>query len=180
MPDASPLNTLNTDVLIVGAGPTGLALATTFAKSGINHMIVDKLTLGQNTSRAAVIHPHTLEVLESIGVSERLLQEGLKLATFSIRDRDSVLTRLQFNTLPSKYACLLMLPQHKTERILADPPSRSIILIVASVGKITFIALVLAYGMAYIRNNTGLVIVVDLLMILLFSGYLIGVSSRRV
>src|SRR6185437_3926695 len=50
------------------------------------------------------------------------------------------------------------------------PPSRSMILIVASVGKITFIALVLAYGMAYIRNNAGLVIVIDLLMVLLFSG----------
>jgi 2-polyprenyl-6-methoxyphenol hydroxylase-like FAD-dependent oxidoreductase len=59
-------------------------------RSGIDHIIVDKLTIGQNTSRAAVIHAHTLEVLESIGVSERLVQEGLRLATFSIRDRDRV------------------------------------------------------------------------------------------
>jgi 2-polyprenyl-6-methoxyphenol hydroxylase-like FAD-dependent oxidoreductase len=89
-------------------------------RSGIDHIIVDKLTIGQNTSRAAVIHAHTLEVLESLGVSERLIQEGLRLATFSIRDRDRVLVRLHFDALPTKYAFLLMLPQDKTEKILAD------------------------------------------------------------
>jgi 2-polyprenyl-6-methoxyphenol hydroxylase-like FAD-dependent oxidoreductase len=106
-------------VLIVGAGPTGLALATTLARFGVNHVIVEKLATGRNTSRAAVIHAHTLEVLEPLGVSERLVQEGLKLARFSIRDRDRLLARLHFDALPSKYACLLMLPQDRTEHILA-------------------------------------------------------------
>jgi len=123
--DTYPVNRLVTDVLIVGAGPTGLALATTLSRSGINHVIVDKLATGQNTSRAAVIHAHTLEVLESIGVSERLVHEGMKLAKFSIRDRDQVLARLHFDTLPTKYACLLMLPQDKTENILAEALSKS-------------------------------------------------------
>ena len=109
-----------TDVLIVGAGPTGLALATTLMRAGINPVIVDKLTTGQNTSRAAVIHAHTLEVLEALGVSERLASSGLKLATFSIRDRDRVLVRLHFDMLPTPYAYLLMLPQDVTEKILAD------------------------------------------------------------
>lgn len=120
MADTHPENRLDTDVLIVGAGPTGLALATTLSRHGINHMIVEKLTTGQNTSRAAVIHAHTLEVLASLGVSERLVDEGLKLATFSIRDRDQILARLRFDTLPTEYACLLMLPQDRTEQILAD------------------------------------------------------------
>jgi 2-polyprenyl-6-methoxyphenol hydroxylase-like FAD-dependent oxidoreductase len=113
-------NRWDTDVLIVGAGPTGLALATTLARCGIPHIIVDRLTTGQNTSRAAVIHAHTLEVLESLGVSERLVQEGLKLTQFSVRDRDRVLMQMRFDTLPSKYAGLLMLPQDRTERILTD------------------------------------------------------------
>jgi 2-polyprenyl-6-methoxyphenol hydroxylase-like FAD-dependent oxidoreductase len=89
-------------------------------RSGIDHVIVDKLTTGQNTSRAAVIHAHTLEVLDSIGVSEQMMHEGLKLAKFSLRDRDQVLARLRFDSLPTKYACLLMLPQDKTESILSD------------------------------------------------------------
>lgn len=110
--------TEDTDVLIVGAGPTGLALAIALMRSGINTMIVDKLVIGQNTSRAAVVHAHTLEVLESINVSERLVQEGLKLTKFSIRDRDHVLVQLHFDSLPTRYNYLLMLPQDRTERIL--------------------------------------------------------------
>ena len=120
MAGAYPKGSLETDVLIVGAGPTGLALATTLKHSAIDHVIVDKLTTGLNTSRAAVIHAHTLEVLDSLGASDGLVREGLKLAKFSIRDRDQVLVRLRFDTLPTKYAYLLMLPQDKTERILVD------------------------------------------------------------
>lgn len=113
-------NRLDTDVLIVGAGPTGLALATMLMRSGIAPVIVDKLATGQNTSRAAVVHAHTLEVLEQLGVSDRLAHKGLKLAKFSIRDRDRVLVRLRFDTLPTRHAYLLMLPQDMTEKILAE------------------------------------------------------------
>ena len=120
MATATTANGDMTDVLVVGAGPTGLALATRLMRSGINPIIVDKLTSGQHTSQAAVIHAHTLEVLESIGVSERLVAEGLKLTQFSIRDRDRVLLRLRFDTLPTRYNFVLMLPQDVTERILTE------------------------------------------------------------
>src|ERR671925_583390 len=56
METAVTANRRNTDVLIVGAGPTGLALATMLMRSGITPVIIDKLTRGQNTSRAVVIH----------------------------------------------------------------------------------------------------------------------------
>lgn len=120
------MNTLSTparvdaDVLIVGAGPTGLALATTLHRAGVSTLIVDQLDTGQNTSRAAVIHAHTLEVLDSIGVSQKLAQEGIKLTGFTLRDRDRTLVRLHFDELPSRYAHLLMLPQDVTERILRE------------------------------------------------------------
>jgi len=114
----TPYPTSEVEVLIVGAGPTGLALATTLQRAGISHMIVDRLATGVNTSRAAVIHAHTLEVLESLGVNGSLTREGLALSKFVIRDRDDVLLRLRFDALPSPFACLLMLPQDATERIL--------------------------------------------------------------
>src|SRR5262245_6464030 len=109
-----------TDVLIVGAGPTGLALAITLQRAGADHLLIDKLPAGQNTSRAAVIHAHTLEMLDDLGVSARLVDEGLRLAKFSIRDRDSTQVRLRFNDLTTTHPYLLMLPQDKTERVLAD------------------------------------------------------------
>ena len=111
---------LETDVLIVGAGPTGLALATVLSQAGIRPIIVDRLEAAQNTSRAAVIHAHTLEVLREIGVAEPMTSEGLPLTKFVMRDRDRVLLRLRFDRLPSKYAQLLMLPQDSTEKILAE------------------------------------------------------------
>lgn len=109
-----------TDVLIVGAGPTGLALAITLLQQGVNHVLIDKLEQGQNTSRAAVIHAHTLEVFDKLGVSQQLTERGLRLAKFSIRDRDRVLVRLRFDALPTRFPYLLMLPQDVTEKVLAD------------------------------------------------------------
>ena len=109
-----------TDVLIVGAGPTGLALAASLAQAGVDHVLIDKLAAGQSTSRAAVIHAHTLEALETLGVADRLSDTGFKLTRFSIRDRDRTLVQLGFDALPSKFSYLLMTPQDTTERVLAE------------------------------------------------------------
>ena len=109
-----------TDVLIVGAGPTGLALAITLQRAGVDHVVIDKLSAGQNTSRAAVIHAHTLEALDELGVSSTLAAQGLKLATFCARDRDRALLRIRFDALPTKHPYLLLLPQDATERILTE------------------------------------------------------------
>jgi len=109
-----------TDVLIVGAGPTGLALAVSLQRAGIEHVLIDKLAAGQNTSRAAVIHAHTLDMLDELGVSAQLAAEGLKLTTFTIRDRDRRLLQVPFDRLPTKHPYLLMLPQDATERILTE------------------------------------------------------------
>jgi len=86
--------------------------------SSVNHD--GGLSRAHNTSRAAVIHAHTLEVLDQLGVSSALAAEGLKLATFSVRDRDRTLIRVRFDALPSSHPYLLMLPQDVTERILAE------------------------------------------------------------
>jgi 2-polyprenyl-6-methoxyphenol hydroxylase-like FAD-dependent oxidoreductase len=109
-----------TDVLIVGAGPTGLALAISLQQAGIEHVLIDKLAAGQNTSRAAVIHAHTLDVLDELSVSAPLAAEGLKLTTFTVRDRDRRLLQVPFDRLPTRHPYLLMLPQDATERILTD------------------------------------------------------------
>ena len=110
---------MNTDVLIVGAGPTGLALATTLQQAGVDHLLVDALPAALNTSRAAVIHAHTLEMLEPLGIVDRLQAEGLSLRRFTIRDRDDALLEIGFDQLPSAFRKILMLAQPQTEAALA-------------------------------------------------------------
>lgn len=110
----------STDVLIVGAGPTGLALALTLARAGVDFVLLDELAQGQNTSRAAVIHAHTLDVLDEVGGAAPLVAQGLKIAKFAIRDRDHALIATRFDDLPTRHPTLLMLPQDRTERILGD------------------------------------------------------------
>ena len=114
------MRTDRTHVLIVGAGPTGLALALSLQQSGIDHMLIERRIEPQTTSRAAVIHAHTMEVLERIGMADDLSALGLKLDRFSARDRDRALLRLRFDRLPSRYPYLLMLQQNVTEARMAE------------------------------------------------------------
>ena len=108
-----------TEILIIGAGPTGMALSIALHQAGVDHLLLDRLSEGQNTSRAAVIHAQTLDSLATIGVTDQLVARGLKVGNFTVRDRDAALVRLRFDALPSGHPYLLMLPQDKTEEVLA-------------------------------------------------------------
>jgi len=109
-----------TDILIVGAGPTGMALSIALLNAGVDHEIIDRRPAGESTSRAAVIHAQTLDSLDEIGVADQLVAAGLKLESFTVRDRDSALLGVRFDRLPSRHPYLLMLPQNVTEDILAN------------------------------------------------------------
>src|SRR5262245_65455376 len=107
----------NTDILIVGAGPTGLALSAELSRRGIEALTIDKLAEGGNTSRAAVAHARTLEVLEPLGVVPTLLNDGVRVPIFRIRDRDTPLLTVDFKDTPSGYRFTLMLPHNRPEPI---------------------------------------------------------------
>lgn len=110
----------DTDVLIVGAGPTGLTLATALAMRGVRTLLVDRQAAGANTSRAAVVHARTLEVLEPLGVTQTLVSRGIPAQRFTIRDRDRVLVPIGFEDLPTAYPYTLMISQATTEAVLLE------------------------------------------------------------
>ncbi|UDL94455.1 FAD-dependent monooxygenase [Lichenihabitans sp. PAMC28606] len=110
----------STDILIVGAGPSGLALAAELRRQGASALLIDRQTEGANTSRAAVVHARTLEVLEPLGATEALLGIGLIVPTFQVRDRDNLLLSVDFADLPTRYPYALLCPQNKTEAVLLD------------------------------------------------------------
>src|SRR5689334_19822260 len=108
------------DVVIVGAGPAGLALGTELCRLGHRPRILDRRAAGADTSRAAVVHARTLEVLEPLGVVPALLAQGVKVPVFRIRDRDTVLAEIDFADIPSPYNYALMCPQNLTEKHLLE------------------------------------------------------------
>jgi len=110
----------DTDVLVVGAGPTGLTLAGMLALRGVAATVVDGLPAGGNTSRAAAVNARSLEVLEELDVARRMVKEGLPAPRFSMRDRRSVLIPIDFSGLDTAYPYTLMLSQATTERLLAE------------------------------------------------------------
>lgn len=109
-----------TEVLVVGAGPVGLAVAASLAGHGHVVTVVDRQAEGANTSRAAVVHARTLEVLERLGVSKRLTELGIHAQRFIIRDGDRELMPVRLDQLPTEYPYALMVPQNVTEQVLLD------------------------------------------------------------
>ncbi|OBH09195.1 FAD-dependent monooxygenase [Mycobacterium sp. E1747] len=110
----------DTDVLVVGAGPTGLTLAAALLRRGIGATVVDKMAAGANTSRAAAVNARTLEVLEGLDVSRRMVKAGLIAPRFTIRQGGRVLMPVDFDQLPSAHRYTLMLSQADTERLLLE------------------------------------------------------------
>ncbi|RLP90625.1 FAD-dependent oxidoreductase [Micromonospora sp. BL4] len=108
----------NTDVLVVGGGPTGLATALTLAHRGVDVTVLDQLGSPPSTSRAAVVHAYTLEVLDRIGAATPLVAQGVRAPRFTVRDRDRVLLSVPFHQLPSRFPYALMVSQSVTEAVL--------------------------------------------------------------
>jgi 2-polyprenyl-6-methoxyphenol hydroxylase-like FAD-dependent oxidoreductase len=109
---------MDTDVLVVGAGPTGLTLAASLLHRGANVLVADRLAAGANTSRAAAVNARTLEVLEGIDVSSRMVKAGLIAPRFTIRQGEHLLIPIDFSELPTKYPYTLMISQATTEALL--------------------------------------------------------------
>jgi 2-polyprenyl-6-methoxyphenol hydroxylase-like FAD-dependent oxidoreductase len=107
-----------TDVLVVGAGPVGLTAAIVLTQRGHTVTVVDGQPEGANTSRAAVVHSRTLELLAPYGVTPDLVARGVHTPTFAIRDRDDLLMAIPFDTLPTPYPYTLMISQADTEALL--------------------------------------------------------------
>ena len=107
-------------VLVVGAGPVGLATAIEFARRGATVRIVDKDPLPTRESRALGVNPRTLELLEGCGATERLIAAGVRLRGLRILGAGVTRATIDLTRLPPPYNFLLALPQNQTAAILAE------------------------------------------------------------
>ncbi|MFI6939103.1 FAD-dependent oxidoreductase [Streptomyces sp. NPDC050418] len=103
------------DVVIVGAGPTGLLLAGDLAAAGIRVTVLEKRPAGlSNLTRAFGVHARTLEVLDTRGLADELLPTGQQLTQLRLFSSLS----LDLSVLPSRFPFLLITPQYEVEKLL--------------------------------------------------------------
>jgi 2-polyprenyl-6-methoxyphenol hydroxylase-like FAD-dependent oxidoreductase len=113
-----PSDESSTSVLIVGAGPTGLTAAVRLAQLGIPHLILDAATGPTQTSKAALVHASTLELLAELGAADELVAAGRRMRRIVMVDGERTLARVDLNHIPSRYPFALGVPQSITEDIL--------------------------------------------------------------
>lgn len=107
------------DVLIVGAGPTGLLLACELLRRGLQVRIIDVGGGPPLCSKAQFIQTRTLEILERLGIVERFLALGRPLYGLSLYGPDMKrLFHFNIGEMDSKYPFILSLPQNDTEQLL--------------------------------------------------------------
>lgn len=111
------------DVVIVGAGPTGLSLACQFVRYGIDFVIVEKNEAITPYSKAIGVQARTLEIYEQIGLGQKAVGEGAIAERARLLVGGSVRGTIDFSNIGeglSPYPFVLMLEQSKNERLLYE------------------------------------------------------------
>jgi 2-polyprenyl-6-methoxyphenol hydroxylase-like FAD-dependent oxidoreductase len=103
------------DVVVVGAGPTGLMLACELALGGAKPTLLEARTEKPNITRAFAVHARTLELLDARGLADELLTRGVPV--YEIAPPGGAVMNLR--ALPTRYGMLLVVPQSGTEQVLA-------------------------------------------------------------
>ncbi len=113
-------NEINTDVLIVGAGPVGLFLANECARRGLSYRIVETHATQSEHSKALAIFPRTLEIFDMAGLVAPFLEVANRVTSVAIVTHGNTLAHMRFTPEESPYQFVAMVPQDVTEKLLAD------------------------------------------------------------
>lgn len=107
--------------LIVGAGPVGLAAAVFLARAGVATRVVETKREASTQSKALAVNPRTLEILDAVGVTERMLAIGMPVTAACLWRGNRLAATIDFaNRLKGKYPFMLALSQAATERLLEE------------------------------------------------------------
>src|SRR5438105_503038 len=112
-----------TDVLIIGAGPTGLVLALWLTRLGVRVRIVDKTAEPGTTSRALAVQARTLEFYSQIGLAGAVIERGRKIVAVNLWVAGQPVARAAFGDMGagiSPFPYVLLFPQDEHERLLIE------------------------------------------------------------
>ncbi|MGH1363277.1 MAG: FAD-dependent oxidoreductase [Calditrichia bacterium] len=111
---------MNKEILIVGAGPSGLSMAIFLNELGYRPRIIDKKSKISEYSKALGVNPRTLEIFESFGITEAFLSNGRQMNAINIWREDKHVLRNDFRKAKHKYPFMLIQPQKESEEILLN------------------------------------------------------------
>src|SRR5262245_23496554 len=113
-------SSVDTDILIVGAGPVGLFLANECSRRGLKSRLVETRGSQSEHSKALAIFPRTLEIFDMAGIASPFLDNSNKVTSVAIMARERTLARLRFAPEETAYAFIAMVPQNVTEQLLLE------------------------------------------------------------
>ncbi|WP_229352053.1 FAD-dependent monooxygenase [Streptomyces sp. UNOB3_S3] len=108
----------DTDVLVVGAGPTGLLLACELALAGVRTVVAERRDAPHRESRALNLHPRGIELMDMRGLADRFLARGRTVPGWQFAA--TLPRRLDFTTLDTRHPYALLLAQARTEALLEE------------------------------------------------------------
>ena len=114
---------INTSVLIVGAGPTGLTLAAQFIRYGIDFVLIDKKEGTTELSKALVVHARTLEIFDQLGIAQKAIEQGQIVQQAAFMTNGRVGGRVKFGQMGqglSPFPFMLIYEQSQTEHLLYE------------------------------------------------------------
>lgn len=112
---------LDSEVLIVGAGPTGLTMAIELVRRGIDARIVDRAERVNPHSKAVILWPRALEVFARLGAIDRILDLAVPVTAANYYSGGRRIARVNFSGLiGSRFGTPLSLPQNDAEAVLRD------------------------------------------------------------
>ena len=115
---------IDTDVLIVGAGPVGLFLANECARRGLNWRLIEEQASQSANSKALAIFPRTMEIFDMAGVVGPFLEKANRVTTVAMMSHGQPLAHMRFAPEETPYSFVAMVPQNITEEILAEELQR--------------------------------------------------------
>src|SRR5438067_10387533 len=106
------------DVLVVGAGPTGLTLASELIRHGLTCRVIDRLPEPVTYSKAAIVHSRTMEIYDAMGVADAMLARTRQLYGINIFAGGKRVGHIAFAGSDSPYPGVYGISQRDTEEIL--------------------------------------------------------------
>src|SRR3954465_4825024 len=115
--------TIRTEVVVVGAGPTGLSLACQLERHGVDFVVVEKNAAVTPYSKAIGVHARTLEIYEQLGLAREAVARGTVAEKIRLLSGGELRGQFELANVGeglSPYPFVLMLEQSKNERLLYD------------------------------------------------------------